>query len=190
MTREEALAALGLSDGATVEDIRVAYRELAQMLHPDKYGSNARLRRRAEQQMGVLNEARDALLKGPRAKRGSSNAQADAPRTEGNRVQRAAAARAQAAETARLTVVAQIRTIKEMRSRSILMAVTGVAGMLVATRLRGTLRLAGFPIASTLAVWGIVDIINARAQLSVLTRRARELQSDRDAARAVARGEV
>ena len=35
MTREEALTALGLEGDATQDEITAAYRELAQMLHPD-----------------------------------------------------------------------------------------------------------------------------------------------------------
>ena len=62
MTRDEALSVLGLKSGATRDEVRLAYRELAQMLHPDKFGSNKRLRERAEQQMRAINEARDVLL--------------------------------------------------------------------------------------------------------------------------------
>ena len=69
MTREEALTALGLEGDATQDEITAAYRELAQMLHPDKYGKSKRLRERAEQQMRVINEARDTLLRGRAARR-------------------------------------------------------------------------------------------------------------------------
>ena len=65
MTREEALGVLGLGADAGRDEISAAYRELAQMLHPDKFGENKRLRARAEQQMRRINEARDVLLKGP-----------------------------------------------------------------------------------------------------------------------------
>lgn len=188
MTREEALSVLGLSADAGREDITAAYRELAQMLHPDKYGDSKRLRERAERQMRSINEARDVLLKGVRQT--SSHATAASHDDHDARLRAAAAARAQAAETARLTVVAQIRTLGESRSRAVTFLVIGLIGMLISSRMRGSLRLLGFPICSTLAVWGVVDIVNATGQLGVLRRRARELQSDRDAARAVANGEV
>ena len=61
MTVDEALSVLGLESDAAPDDIEVAWRELAQMLHPDRYGSNAKLRRRAERQMSRINEARDVL---------------------------------------------------------------------------------------------------------------------------------
>lgn len=188
MTRDEALSVLGLSSEAGREDITAAYRELAQMLHPDKYGDNKRLRERAERQMRSINEARDVLLKG--ARKTSSHAATVSQSDRGARIRTAAAARAQAAETARLTVVAQIRTLSESRHRAVTFLIIGLIGMLIASRMRGTLRVLGFPICSTLAIWGIVDIVNATGQLGVLRRRARELQSDRDAARAVANGEV
>ena len=188
MTRDEALSVLGLSSDAGREDITAAYRELAQMLHPDKYGDSKRLRERAERQMRSINEARDVLLKGARS---ASSCAADPSRVDRNtRLRAAAAARAQAAETARLTVVAQIRTLSENRRRAVTFLIIGLIGMLIASRMRGTLRMLGFPICSTLAIWGVVDIVNATGQLGVLRRRVRELQSDRDAARAVANGEV
>ena len=188
MTMDEALTVLGLSPDADREDIASAYRELAQMLHPDKYGDNKRLRERAERQMRSINEARDVLLKS--APRSRSHRASASHRDRDGRLRAAAVARAQAAETARLTVVAQIRTLNETRSRALLITVAGLIGMMVTSRMRGSLRLLGFPICSTLAIWGIVDIVNAAGQLGVLRRRARELQSDRDAARAVANGEV
>ena len=188
MTRDEALSVLGLTSDAGREDIIAAYRELAQMLHPDKYGDSKRLRERAERQMRSINEARDVLLKG--ARRASSRATTASQDDRDARLRAAAAARAQAAETARLTVVAQMRTLGESSHRAFTFLVIGLIGMLISSRMRGSLRLLGFPICSTLVVWGIVDIVNASGQLGVLRKRARELQSDRDAARAVANGEV
>lgn len=185
MTRDEALRVLGLPGGASCDDITTAYRELAQMLHPDKYGNNKRLRDRAERQMASINEARDTLLKNIR-----SAGPVKTPPSPNDRLRAAAAARAQAAETARLTVVANIRTLGETRRRAMAFLVIGLVGVLIASRIRGSLRIVGFPICSTLVVWGIVDIVNVTGQLGVLRRRARELQSDRDAARAVAKGEV
>ena len=187
MTRDEALSVLGLSADAGRDDITAAYRELAQMLHPDKYGDSKRLRERAERQMRSINEARDVLLKNARC---TSSRSATSQGDHDARLRAAAAARAQAAETARLTVVAQIRTLGETRSRAVTFLIIGLLGMLVTSRMRGSLRMLGFPICSTLVIWGVVDMVNATGQLGVLRRRARELQSDRDAARSVANGEV
>lgn len=54
MTREEALAVLGLAEGATEQEIRSAHRRLMRAAHPDQGGSDWLASR--------LNEARDTLL--------------------------------------------------------------------------------------------------------------------------------
>jgi hypothetical protein len=54
MTREEALAVLGLTDGASAEEIRAAHRRLIQRMHPD-VGGSADLAAR-------INRAKDVLL--------------------------------------------------------------------------------------------------------------------------------
>ncbi len=54
MTREEALATLGVKPGASREEIQAAYKRLMQKMHPDKGGTDALAAR--------LNQARDILL--------------------------------------------------------------------------------------------------------------------------------
>lgn len=56
MSREEALAVLGLSEGATGEEIKAAHRRLIQCMHPD-VGGSADLAAR-------INRAKDVLLGG------------------------------------------------------------------------------------------------------------------------------
>ncbi len=56
MSRDEALAVLGLAEGATAEDIRAAHRRLIQRMHPD-VGGSADLAAR-------INRAKDVLLGG------------------------------------------------------------------------------------------------------------------------------
>ena len=56
MTREEALAVLGLGEGASDDDIRAAHRRLIQRMHPD-VGGSADLAAR-------INRAKDVLLGG------------------------------------------------------------------------------------------------------------------------------
>lgn len=56
MTREEALAVLGLAEGASDDDIRAAHRRLIQRMHPD-VGGTADLAAR-------INRAKDVLLGG------------------------------------------------------------------------------------------------------------------------------
>ena len=171
MTREQALAVLGLGTSPTRDEVEQAYRELAQMLHPDKYDSSPRMRERAERQMAQLNDARRVLLDDDPA----------APRRR--RAQTSPAAKASAAETARLVVVQNMRTLSGVRRNARIMLIVGLVGILVAARLRGTARALGFSICLWLAVWGAVDMIRAGRDLSLLRKRERELAAERDAAR-------
>ncbi|GIM30690.1 molecular chaperone DnaJ [Clostridium polyendosporum] len=63
---------LGLKEGATQEEIKKAYRELAKKYHPDQYGNNP-LRDLAENKMREINEAYDYLMKKVQNSYNSSN---------------------------------------------------------------------------------------------------------------------
>ena len=194
MTHDEALQVLGLKPGATRDEVQVAYRELAQMLHPDKFADNKRLRERAEAQMRSINEARDMLLKGfgQRARSAGGPAasgvrsSAGASRTPAS-IAFEAEVRAHAAETARLAVVAQARTLRERLSGMMGLAVVAALAMLVTMRMRGTLGTLIFSVASMLTVWGIVDVVMMSNQVRALDRRAKDLLRQRDSAADIAR---
>ena len=65
MTRDIALAVLGLTSGEITEDrINEAYRAAVRMNHPDKYARDEQLREHAEEQCKLINEAREVLLSG------------------------------------------------------------------------------------------------------------------------------
>jgi hypothetical protein len=61
---EESLDILGLADGASWDEINVAYKDLIRVWHPDRFQSDERLRKRAEEQTRLLNTALEALRKG------------------------------------------------------------------------------------------------------------------------------
>lgn len=195
MTRDEALQVLGLKQGASPSEVRLAYRELAQMLHPDKLGDNKKLRTRAEQQMRSINEARDVLLKGASAASGraggatSSRARASSNVSAATPAQIAfeAEARAHAAETARLTVVAQARTLRERRGGMAGMIAAAALVLVVTWRMSGLVGSVVSSVALMVTVWGIFDVVTLSNQMKVLAQRARELQRQRDAARDIAR---
>ena len=186
MTRDEALSVLGLEPDATRAEISTAHRELAQMLHPDKYGSNRRLRQRAERQMSSINEARDVLLKGAGAASRPPRPKASSRPSSPARIAFEAEARARAAETARLSVVADLRTMRERRRSMAAMAGIAAAVALVFSRARGGFGMLVFSLASMLALWGIVDAVLLSSQIDALRKRSRELMQARDAARRIA----
>ncbi len=62
MKKSEALKALGLTEGATDDDIKKAHRKLIIENHPDKFGQDPAARAQAEEKTKVINEARDVLL--------------------------------------------------------------------------------------------------------------------------------
>ena len=192
MTVDEALSVLGLESDAAPDDIEVAWRELAQMLHPDRYGSNAKLRRRAERQMSRINDARDVLRRerGGRcgaaagtARRGTATPPADTPA----QIARAAQLRANAAECARVQIVTQARTMSERRAGYVRLVVIAAVGALICSRLRGTVGTLGFSITSMLLVWSAVDAVTLSNQIRALDARAAELLRTRDAALRIAR---
>src|SRR5437868_3729205 len=59
--RAWALGVFGLRPDATEQQIRQAHRDLAAVWHPDRFGENERLRRRAELELKKINAAKDAL---------------------------------------------------------------------------------------------------------------------------------
>jgi hypothetical protein len=53
----QAYRMLGLAPGATPEEVKTAYRDLAQVWHPDRFPDNERLRQKAMRNQQVINEA-------------------------------------------------------------------------------------------------------------------------------------
>lgn len=60
---QEYLEKLKLSEGASLEDIKSARRELIKIWHPDKYVNNENLQRRATKKTQEINEAYEYLIK-------------------------------------------------------------------------------------------------------------------------------
>ncbi len=55
---------LGLEAGASPEEVKEAWRDLAQVWHPDRFGDNERLRKKAQEKLKEVNEAYQILRKG------------------------------------------------------------------------------------------------------------------------------
>jgi hypothetical protein len=60
----EALDVLGLKRGASPIAIKEAYRDLVKVWHPDRFGADARLRRKAEDKLKEINNAYRVLQSG------------------------------------------------------------------------------------------------------------------------------
>jgi hypothetical protein len=58
---EEPLRVLGLAPGATGQAIKEAYRDLVKVWHPDRFGSDERLRAKAEERLKEVNDAFEQL---------------------------------------------------------------------------------------------------------------------------------
>ena len=52
---------LELEPGATLEEVRQGYRDLAQVWHPDRFSSHPRLQQKAHRKLQEINEAHDKL---------------------------------------------------------------------------------------------------------------------------------
>jgi hypothetical protein len=61
LSPQQALETLGLAPSAGAEDIRQAYRDLVKVWHPDRFGSDLRLRSKAEEKLKALNVAFSTL---------------------------------------------------------------------------------------------------------------------------------
>lgn len=65
MLTKEALDVLALRPGATPTEIKEAYRDLVKVWHPDRFGSDPRLRQKADDKLKQLNDAYRVLQSGP-----------------------------------------------------------------------------------------------------------------------------
>jgi len=64
LAANEALDVLGLKRGASAVEIKEAYRDMVKVWHPDRFGSDARLRRKAEGKLKEINDAYRVLQSG------------------------------------------------------------------------------------------------------------------------------
>jgi hypothetical protein len=87
---KEALDVLGLRPDAPPVEIKEAYRDLVKVWHPDRFGSDARLRKKADHKLQQINEAYRVLQSGSgkhaaETERASSTARGSAPRSSNPR---------------------------------------------------------------------------------------------------------
>lgn len=200
MNRTEALHILGLDDGATADDIKIAYRETVQILHPDKFAGNEKLQNRATEQFKRLQEAYDLLSastggrggRGARSESGSASSQSSA----GSRAARSwtevedgveveylteaeIKARLAGIAAARAQLVAQRDTVSDERRNGLAMAAIGaIATLLTIRRPFGILGMIA-AVAGTATVWGIIQFLGAQRNLNTLNDHLAKLTEER-----------
>lgn len=195
MNRTEALHILGLEDDATADDIKIAYRETVQILHPDKFAGNEKLQSRATEQFKRLQEAYDLLSSGASGGRGarsgsssgaSSSSGAARAWTEvedGVEVEYLTEAEIKARlagiVAARAQLVAQRDTVSDERRNGLAMAAIGaVATLLTIRRPFGILGMIA-AVAGTATVWGIIQFLGAQRNLNTLNEHLAKLTEER-----------
>ena len=201
MNRTEALHILGLEDDATADDIKIAYRETVQILHPDKFAGNEKLQNRATEQFKRLQEAYDLLTSGSgggrsaRAGRSSRSGASFGPATssgaarawteveDGVEVEYLTEAEIKARlagiAAARAQLVAQRDTVSDERRNGLAMAAIGaVATLLTIRRPFGILGMIA-AVAGTATVWGIIQFLGAQRNLNTLNEHLAKLTEER-----------
>ncbi len=169
MNRLEALRTLGLDEDATPEDIKVAYRETAQILHPDRFATNKKLQERATEQFKNLQEAYDFLVSG-KGSRTNGGSRTQGSSSEDARIAGIAAARTQ--------LVKQRDVALDERRNGVGMAVIGAIVALLAGRRPFGLFGVVAAIASAAAVWGIVQVVSSQRSIATLTEHINELNRE------------
>lgn len=201
MNRTEALHILGLEDDATADDIKIAYRETVQILHPDKFAGNEKLQNRATEQFKRLQEAYDLLTSGSgggrsaRAGRSSRSGASSGPATssgaarawteveDGVEVEYLTEAEIKARlagiAAARAQLVAQRDTVSDERRNGLAMAAIGaVATLLTIRRPFGILGMIA-AVAGTATGWGIIQFLGAQRNLNTLNEHLAKLTEER-----------
>jgi hypothetical protein len=64
MSRERCLEVLGLKPGASAQELKAAYRDMAKVWHPDRFTHDPRLQQKAQDKLKEINDAYQQLLAG------------------------------------------------------------------------------------------------------------------------------
>ena len=185
MNRKEALRILGLDDDATANDIKAAYKETAQILHPDRFASNKKLQDRATEQFKNLQEAYEYLTSGKGARGTSARSSRTGASSDGGGSSARAVYPEEAELEARLAGIAAAKTqlvaqrdvvYDERRNGAVMAGIGAVVALLCSRKLGilGVLAAAGV----TAAIWGIVQVVNAQRTIALLDDHIKELVAE------------
>lgn len=186
MNRREALRILGLDETATAADIKIAYREMAQILHPDRFAGNKKLEERATEQFKNLQEAYEFLASGKTAAaKGSaaSHAQASAPGRASRRRPRSTTddieAQLAGIAAARVQLVAQRDLALDERRNGGIALVAGAIVAFVFGRRPWGLYGAIAAIGVTLAIWGIARLASSQRTIATIDEHLDRLSKEK-----------
>lgn len=180
MNRTEALRILGLDDDATSADVKTAYKETAQILHPDRFATNKKLQDRATEQFKNLQEAYEYLTsgKGARKTTAASGTSKTAGSSRGYSAESELEARLAGIAAARTQLVKQRDVACDERRNGIAMAAIGaVVALITGRRPFGIFGIVA-GIASAAAIWGIVQIVSSQRTINTLTEHLDELKKE------------
>lgn len=169
MNRNEALRFLGLDEDATSDDIKTAYKEMAQILHPDRFTSSRKVQDRASEQFKNLQEAYE-VLKGKGSNEGAAYSGSTRPYSATSELE----ARLAGIAGARTQLVAERDTMMDERRNSFILLAFGIVVALLLRRVP-----IGLAIGTTALVWGIVKLISAQSTISNLNEHIKKLNEER-----------
>ena len=194
MTYDEALRLLGLEEGATEADIKLAYKELAQILHPDKFAGNKKLSERANEQFKMVNEARELLLSRKTssrrgARQGGAGGSGDGSGSRASRsgtsgyssydsetYDRVVSLRARLAgiAAAKTQLTAQLDFEHDRRRIAAYLMIGGLVGMIIGAKIRIV-----EPFGGTALIWGVVQYFSSQSNIKKMKEHIAELEKDR-----------
>ncbi|MEG0845190.1 MAG: DnaJ domain-containing protein [Raoultibacter sp.] len=170
MTRDEALRILGLDEDATEADIKTAYKETVQILHPDRFATNKKLQVRATEQFKNLQGAYDYLTTG----KGATTTQSSRARAGAYSPSNEVEARLAGIAAARTQLVAQRDVLADERRNGLLLAGIGLLIAAIARRI---------PIAIALGtgaiLWGVIQAITSHTTVRTLDEHLTALAAER-----------
>ena len=179
MTYDEALRLLGLDEDATEAGVKLAYKEMAQILHPDKFADNKRLSERANEQFKRVNEAREVLLgKKGASKRSTKGSKAGSSGSGSRSSDRATILKAKLAgiSAAKTQLTAQLDTELDRRRVAIYLTIGGIIGMILgeAFKMRFIEPLGGMAL-----IWGVIQLFSSQANIKLIQKHLTELEAER-----------
>lgn len=169
MKRTEAFRILGLEEDASAEDIKAAYKEMAQILHPDRFASSKKLQDRATEQFKNLQEAYDVLQKPDKKNKGTKARSQKSSYSAEHEYE----ARLAGIAAARTQLVAQRDTLLDERRSSFIMLGLGLLIALLLRRIPIALALG-----TTTIVWGIVRLASSYSTVKNLDEHITKLNHE------------